>query len=117
MPEQLIITTLLSEETEQPPVQDLRIVCDATQVETLVTEFKRQYTDIQGVSVYDWGHSARFGHGYIVLTCEEPHLSELLPHVKSDPRILGHLIYDLPEVVTTPVFSVQKKGDVCHAGS
>ena len=114
MPE--LLTTLYEETSDEALFQDVRLICDAALVETLVAEFTRQYAGAPGITVYDWGYSARFGHGYIVLECEESHLSRVLQHVQADPRILGYLVYDLPDVLITPgLFCVQKKGGDPHA--
>ncbi len=86
--------------------QDVHISCPESLVETLVNEFKQQFTGQDNVEVYDWGWSCRFRTGYVVLAWRESIPAEFEAQLDADPRLLGHSVYILPERLTKPGPSV-----------
>ncbi len=83
--------------------QDIHISCPRELVETIIAEFKQQFTEDPNVEIYDWGWSERFQLGYIVLSWQGRVPSKFEQQLNADPRLEGHTVYDLPARLAVPL--------------
>ena len=89
--------------------QDIHISCPIDLVEPLVAEFERQFATNAAVEIYDWGQSARFQQGFIILSFDSEVPLEFERQLDADPRLEGHSLYNLPVQSFEPLFIAGKR--------